>query len=158
MQHTLEIFLTRIIDTDTHYKQVKIDITDKTENPDDLVLLAVQKYNIEIIEKSRLISHSTSWRYVEGGETIITYIVYSDDFDFPQIDSAILRVEDIRILDSGDVARPAPKVIPLESVVSHGIRHLAFLVTNSPSVYQSVLSQNTRLRFKEIDSSLAGKI
>lgn len=158
MQHTLEIFLTKIVDTDILYKQVKIDITDKTENPDDLVLLAVQKYNNEIIERSRLISHSTSWRYVEGGETIITYIVYSDDFDFDSSTAQALAIEDIKILDSGDVARPAPKIIPLASVVSHGIRHLAFLVSNNPSVYQVVLTPNTILRFKEIDSALAGKI
>lgn len=158
MQHTLEIFLTKIIDTEILYKQVKIDITDKTENPDDLVLLAVQKYNQAIIEKTRLISHSTSWRYVEGGETIITYIVYSDDFDFDSTTAQVLPIDEIKILESGDAARPAPKVIPLSSVVSHGVRHLAFLVSNNPSVYQVVLSLNTVLRFKEIDSALAGKI
>jgi hypothetical protein len=158
MQHSLEIFLTKIVDTDILYKQVKIDITTKTENPDDLVLLAVQKYNEEIIEKNRIISHSTSWRYVEGGETIITYVVYSDDFDFTANESSTLSIEDIKIIDSGDVARPAPKVIPLENVISHGIRHLAYLVTNNPSIYQSVLTQNTLLRFKEIDTALAGKI
>lgn len=158
MQHTLEIFLTKIVDTDILYKQVKIDITDKTENPDDLVLLAVQKYNQVIIEKSRLISHSTSWRYVEGGETIITYIVYSDDFDFDASTALSLPIEEIQIIESGDTARPAPKEIPVTSVVSHGVRHLAFLVSNSPSIYQVALSPNTVLRFKEIDTTLAGKI
>lgn len=158
MKHTLEIFLTKIVDTDILYQQVKVDITDKADNPDDLVLLAVQKYNREIIEKSRLISHSTSWRYVEGGETVITYIVYSDAFDFENSNTQSLAIEDIVIIDSGDTSRPAPKVIPIKSVISHGIRHLAYLVTNNPSVYQVVLTQNTVLRFKEIDIALAGKI
>ena len=158
MQHTLEIFLTKIVDTNILYKQVKIDITAKTENPDDLVLLAVQKYNQEIIEKNLIISHSTSWRYVEGGETIITYIAYSDDFELDAASSETFPIEEISILESGDVARPSPKEIPLQSVVSHGVRHLAYLATNNPSVYVSVLSQNTMLRFKEIDTALAGKI
>ena len=158
MQHTLEIFLTKIVETNILYKQVKIDITAKTENPDELVLLAVQKYNQEIIEKNRIISHSTSWRYVEGGETIITYIVYSDDFELDTASSETFSIEEISILESGDVARPSPKEIPLQNVVSHGVRHLAYLVTNNPSVYGSVLSQNTMLRFKEIDTALAGKI
>ncbi len=158
MQHYLEIFLTKIDDANILYKQVKIDITNKTQNPDDLVLLSVQKFNEGIIERNRLISHSTSWRYVEGGQTIITYLVYSDDFDFSVSDASVLKIEDIKIIESGDVSRPAPKEISLESVVSHGIRHLAFLVTNNPSVYQSVISANTLLRFKEIDTALAGKI
>jgi hypothetical protein len=158
MQYFLEVFLTKIVDEEIVYKQVKIDITNKTENPDDLVLLTVQKHNQDIIEKNRIISHSTSWRYVEGGETIITYVVYSDDFDFSALDASILKISDIKIIESGDVARPAPKIIPLESVVSHGIRHLAYLVTNNPSVYQTTISSNTLLRFKEIDTALAGKI
>lgn len=158
MKHTLEIFLTKIVSDSIHYKQVKIDITNKTENPDELVLLAIQKYNNEIIEKNKLISHSTSWRYVDGGETIITYVVYSDEFDFSQGGFSELNIEDIRIIESGDVARPAPKIIPLKNVVSHGIRHLAYLITNNPSIYESVISQNTMLRFKEIDTALAGKI
>lgn len=158
MQHTLEIFLTKIVETNIQYHQVKIDITTKTENPDDLVLLAVQKYSKEIIEKNRIISHSTSWRYVQGGETIITYIVYSDDFEFSPSEISNLAISNITIIESGDAALPAPKEISIESVVSHGIRHLAFLSTNNPSVYGSVISPNTMLRFKEIDSALAGKI
>lgn len=158
MQYYLEIFLTKIVDTDILYKQVKIDISDKTQNPDELVLLSVQKFSEGIIEKNKLISHSTSWRYVEGGETIITYIVYSDDFDLVKSDASVLKMQDIKIIESGDVTRPAPKEIPIEGVVSHGIRHLAYLVTNNPSLYQSVISQNTLLRFKEIDVALAGKI
>lgn len=158
MIHSLEIFLTKIVDREILYKQVKIDITDKNENPDELVLLAVQKYNNSIIEKNKLISHSTSWRYVETGETIITYIAYSDEFEFETDDTNSLQIDDIKIVDSGDVSRPSPKEIPTESVVSHGIRHLAFLVTNNPSTYEQVLTPNTMLRFKEIDTTLAGKI
>lgn len=158
MRYFLEVLLTKIVDTDILYKQVKTDITDKTENPDDLVLLVVQKHNNAIIEKNRLISHSTSWRYVAGGETIITYVVYSDDFDFIEQEAVSLPIEQMYIAESGDAARPGPKEIPLESVISHGVRHLAYLVTNNPSVYAVVLNPNTLLRFKEIDTALAGKI
>ncbi len=77
MQYYLESILTKIVDEKIVYKQVLLDITNKTENPDDLVLLVVQKYSADIIERNRVISHSTSWRYQEGGSTIITYIVYS---------------------------------------------------------------------------------
>lgn len=158
MRYYLEVLLTKIVGTDILYKQVKTDITDKTENPDDLVLLVVQKHNQAIIEKNRLISHSTSWRYVAGGETIITYVVYSDDFDFTEQEAVSLPIEQMYIAESGDTTHPGPKEIPLESVVSHGVRHLAYLVTNNPSVYAVVLDANTLLRFKEIDAALAGKI
>lgn len=158
MRYFLEVLLTKIVDTNIVYKQVKVDITEKTENPDDLVLLVVQKHNQAIIERNRLISHSTSWRYVSGGETIITYVVYSDDFDFTVHEAASLPIEQMYIAESGDAARPGPKEIPLESVISHGVRHLAYLVTNNPSVYAVVLNPNTLLRFKEIDTALAGKI
>lgn len=158
MKYFLEILLTKIIDENIHYKQVKVDITGKTDNPDDLVLFTIQKYNQEIIQKNRLISHSTSWRYEPSGSTIITYIVYSDDFDFEGDDVRILPINQINILESGDPSKPRPTDITLESVVSHGVRHISYLVTNTPSVYQSVLNQNTVIRFKEIDIALAGKI
>ena len=158
MTYFLEVILTKIVDEEILYKKVELDITNKSDNPDDLVLLLVQKHTTGIIEKSRLISHSTSWRYVPAGSTIITYIVYSDDFDLSATDSTRLAISDIKIIESGDPTRPAPKEIPIESVVSHGIRHLSFLVTNNPSVYNSTINPNTLLRFKEIDTALAGKI
>lgn len=158
MTYLLEVFLTKIIDETIHFKQVQLDITNKTENPDDLVLLMVQKYNTDIIERNRVISHSTSWRYIDGGTTIITYVVYSDDFDFSSGQDSILPISDIQILESGDPSRPAPKEIPISNVVAHGIRHLSYLVTNNPSVYNSTLNTNTLLRLKEIDTALAGKI
>ncbi len=158
ISYVLEVILTKIVDEKILYKKVELDISNKSDNPDDLVLLLVQKHNTDIIEKNRLISHSTSWRYVAPGSTIITYIVYSDDFDFGQSEISTLNISDINILQSGDPSRPAPKEISLSSVVSHGIRHLSFLITNNPSVYNNTIGANTLLRFKEIDTALAGKI
>ncbi|MCE7898339.1 MAG: hypothetical protein DPW11_00400 [bacterium] len=156
MAYFLEVILTKIVDEEILYKKVELDITNKSENPDELVLLLVQKHSADVIEKNRLISHSTSWRYVSTGSTIIAYIVYSDDFEFS--DPASLPISEIKIIESGDPTHPAPKEISLESVVSHGIRHLSFLVTNNPSVYNSTVNPNTLFRFKEIDAALAGKI
>lgn len=153
----LEVFLTKIVEENIFYKRIELDITQKSDNPDDLVILLVQKYNSTLIEKNKIISHSTSWRHQEGS-TVITYIVYSDEFDFQGSDVGLLPLSEINIIHSGDPARPAPKDVPIESVISHGIRHLAFLVTNNPSIYNSTLSSNTLLRFKEIDTALAGKI
>lgn len=153
----LEVFLTKIVDENIFYKRVELDITQKNDNPDDLVILLVQKYNSALIEKNKIISHSTSWRHQEGS-TIITYIVYSDEFDFEGSDVDSLPLGEINIIQSGDPARPAPKSVPVVSVISHGIRHLAFLTTNNPSVYNATLTPNTILRFKEIDTALAGKI
>lgn len=158
MSYFLEVILTKIVGDEILYKRVELDITNKSDNPDELVLLLVQKHSTGIVEKSRLISHSTSWRYVPAGSTIITYVVYSDDFELSASDASILAISDIKIIESGDPAHPAPKEIPIESVVSHGIRHLSFLVTNNPSVYNSTINPNTLLRFKEIDTALAGKI
>jgi hypothetical protein len=138
MQYQLEIFLTKFNDQQITYKQVILDITGKTENPDDLVLLSIQKFNSEIIQKNRLISHSTSWRYDKGSESvIITYIVYSDDFDFT--DSKSLNITDINIVNivsSDNLSKPAPENITPENVVSHGIRHLSYLVANRQYVYE----------------------
>lgn len=154
----LEVFLTKIVDENVFYKRVELDITQKSDNPDDLVILLVQKYNSALIEKNKIISHSTSWRHQEGS-TIITYLVYSDEFDFEVNDRVgTLPLGEINIIQSGDPAHPAPKNVSIESVISHGIRHLAFLTTNNPSVYDATISPNTILRFKEIDAALAGKI
>lgn len=157
MQYQLEIFLTKFNDQQITYKQVILDITGKTENPDDLVLLSIQKFNSEIIQKNRLISHSTSWRYDKASESvIITYIVYSDDFDFTE--SKSLNIVDINIVSSDNLSKPAPENITPENVVSHGIRHLSYLVANRQDVYKAVLSDDTFNMFAKIDKEFAGKI
>jgi len=158
MQHILEIFLTKFDHEQVVYHRVEIDITQQTENPDELVLLAVQKYSSQIIGRQRLISHSTSWRYVEGGKTIITYIVYSDDFEFTPSTCSLIDFSSLKILDSGDAAKPAPNNITVENVISHGIRHLAYLVVHNPSLYAQVINTDSLTNFHTIDKALAGKI
>lgn len=158
MQHLLEIFLTQFVDHRVVYHRLELDITHLSDNPDELVLLAVQKYSPKIISKQRIISHSTSWRYVPGGQTVITYLVYSDDFDFSGQNTSTLDISALSILESGDAAKPAPANIQIENVISHGIRHLAFLVVHNPSLYSQVVNQPSLALFQDIDQSLAGKI
>lgn len=158
MQHILEIFLTKFDHDQVAYRREEIDITQQTENPDELVLLAVQKYSSQIISRQRLISHSTSWRYVEGGKTIITYIVYSDDFEFSSSTYLKLDFSSLKIIDSGDTAKPAPNNITVENVISHGIRHLAYLVVHNSSLYAQVVNPESLTSFQTIDQALAGKI
>ncbi len=157
MQYRLEIFLTKFDGQLVKYKSASMDITGKTENPDNLVLLSIQKFNKEIIENNRLISHSTSWRYDKATESVvITYIVYSDDFDFT--DSESLPVSELKIAQTENIAKPAPDKIEPENVVSHGIRHLSYLVTNRADLYHAVLSPTTIETFGKIDKEFAGKI
>ncbi len=158
MQHLLEILLTKFVDQKILFHRTELDISQQSDNPDELVLLAVQKFSPQIINRQRLISHSTSWRYVEGGKTIITYVVYSDDFVFDEKEISNLDFSAIKIIESGDASKPSPNNIQIENVVSHGIRHLAFLVVNNPGLYSSVINPASYSSFQEIDQSLAGKI
>ena len=81
-----------------------------------------------------LLAHSTSWRRARGS-VILTFVVVIADTQAPELEGvAITRAELAR---SGATA--APSSIQAIQVVEHGLRHLAWLAQDDPTV-RSVLS------------------
>ncbi|MDH2429464.1 hypothetical protein [Sphaerisporangium sp. TRM90804] len=74
--------------------------------------------------------HSTSWRYEPDGGIVLTYAVCPD----PEPGLAATVMSELRLARGGAPATPAPDVLEVENVVTHAIRHLAFLKKTDPVV------------------------
>lgn len=122
------------------------------ENPDSIVNAHVKQQFKDLI--GRYISHSTSWRYDDTEKTILlTYIVFSDYFNFT-FDSS-LHLEDID-LSHGTWTNPRPQKVQFEQVLSHGLRHVAYLLKSNQA--PDWMQYATLEKFMSIKSEYAGKI
>jgi hypothetical protein len=161
MKCYLEIFVTSF-EGDEHirYSRMVIDISDDASNPDDIVqeLVNPPLDNMPKLSGSRYISHSTSWRYEYDGSIYLTYLVFSEGADFSRSTSEILPVHDMIVPRGGAPERPRPADIHEKYIISHGMRHLAYLVDDTDGIYQSMLSSKSLLLFGKVGLSLAGKI
>ena len=112
-----------------------------------------------IVDNERYILHSTSWRYEKSRKIVLTYIVYADSFSFAHMDPSLLRTDDIAVASTVTPKIPQPPVITQKAVLSHALRHLAFLIaTDKNRIYTQVISEETKTRFMALDQELAGRI
>jgi len=75
--------------------------------------------------------HSTSWRHARGG-IVLTFVAVVDAIDrFDQI--PVQRA----VLARGGPAS-APELVPIEAVIEHGLRHLAWLASDDPAVAEAL--------------------
>lgn len=162
MRTVLELFLLTSTPEGFHVVSRNLDITQETRDPD----LVADEYLKFLFQDSRLITdadryilHSTSWRYDAPKTITLTYVAYADSFSFKHLDPRLLRVDDIAIAQTKNPKKPRPAVITSSSVVSHALRHLAFLVaTDKENVYKNVISAETKQLFLQLDRTLAGRI
>lgn len=159
MKSYIEIFTASFEDKLLRYTKMVIDISAETRNPDEVVqaLIMLPSENMPRISK-RYISHSTSWRYEYDGSIYLTYLVFSEGADFSRSTSEILPVHDMIVPRGGAPERPRPADIHEKYIISHGMRHLAYLVDDTDGIYQSMLSSKSLLLFGKVGLSLAGKI
>ncbi len=76
--------------------------------------------------------HSTSWRYEDQGRIVLTYLAYLAP-NSPLMSGAVrLRLEDIPGQAPTDALHPRPPHIAELDVLSHGLRHVAFLMAREP--------------------------
>ncbi len=82
-----------------------------------------------------LLTHSTSWRRARGS-VILTFVVVIRDDQAPNVEG--VPIERAELARSGATAAPAS--IAAIQVIEHGLRHLAWLAKDDPTV-QTELSQ-----------------
>lgn len=153
-----EVFFTKIENSEVIYFRDHLDLSYKSKDPDLYVIKVVENYAHKLkAEPGELIIHSTSWRCDSVNLIVLTYIVYSDYLDFSTKKAKKIEVEDLRIATSEDVNKPKPVEISELHIVSHGLRHVSYLVKNDP-LFKKRLKAETIGVFKEIDAVLAGKI
>jgi hypothetical protein len=160
MELYVEIFFARVVESAILYLKQVIEIKDGDDNPDKLVRQAyVQKFPEQSDNPGTLLIHSTSWRYEEPGNLIITYIVFSEELNLADSDVGRLPLNAVNLARSENPEIPKPAIIKEINVVSHGFRHLSFLAKNDP-VVRNRLSSNplTLAMVEKLPMGLAGAI
>jgi hypothetical protein len=67
--------------------------------------------------------HSTSWRYSEAGEVVLTYAALPD----PAPWAVTTAVHGMAVVGTDDPRSPAPSDLDMTNVAAHAVRHLAWL-------------------------------
>lgn len=99
--------------------------------PHETVLEVLRWYPLEPV-----VVHSTSWRH-EDGRVILTYVaVVEDPPKLPEDSLVKLRVARAELARGG--ATTAPKLIGVDAVLEHALRHLSWLVRDDPAVTQAL--------------------
>lgn len=163
MKTVLELFLvTRVPKNDFHVVRKSLDLTQEARDPDQVAdeYIKFLFSNVSLIaDREKYILHSTSWRYEAPRTIVLTYLVYADSFSLTGLNPYLLKLDDLRIAATENPQIPRPKNLTQHSVISHGIRHLAFLIaTDEKNVYRKIISNETCAAFMNIDQSLAGRI
>lgn len=157
MKTILEVFYLRIMGSNVRYQRKEANLSRKGGDPDRTIRSLRRAPEGEIDEKEFII-HSTSWRYERPDKVILTYVAYSDELKFQKGKAHNLSLKKLRALTKK--SRKPPSRAELEKkVVSHAIRHIAFLIqTDTENDLKSALTPKTIATFRKIWGSLAGKV
>jgi hypothetical protein len=160
MKTVLEVFYLRIIDDKLCYLRKQASLDNKREDPDVLIQSLMQHtlHTSAGSVKKEFVIHSTSWRYTPPGKVVLTYIAYSDEYDFGRVKMQKLPLSELRRKDIAK-ARPRSRNGLEKLVVAHAMRHLAFLVkTDARGEFDGALTRKTKKIFESLWVSLAGRV
>ena len=160
MEIHLEIFFARITGGEIIYIKKVVDISTEESNPDNIVQRALNYNPIPgISDISELLIHSTSWRYENSGRLVLTYLVYSEKLNVTQANIEIIPLENLKVALSGNSKTPRPVIIEEKDIISHGFRHLGFLVKNDPVIRQAFSANLTSLKaLEDLPGAVAGLV
>lgn len=152
------MFFVKLEDENAVYFRDFLDLSYKSQDPDLYVKQKVEEH-AEALRAGHddSIIHSTSWRCDHSNLVVLTYIVYSDNFIFPKGKAKKIAIESLKIATSEDINKPKPIAIAEKNIVSHGLRHVSFLMRNDEVFKRRVLAK-TKEAFRKIDRILAGKV
>ena len=161
MKTAVELFFVTPIPEGFHYIRKELDITQEFRDPDSVVKGFLEYFFSDsrlITDKERYILHSTSWRFEATKKIVLTYIVYSEYFTFSHSNPAFLQFSEISISQSEDPHTPRPKVITQNAVLSHALRHLAFLLANDTrNMYANIITSKTKDVFTKMHNEVSGE-
>ncbi|HTY64410.1 MAG TPA: hypothetical protein VMG30_19325 [Acidobacteriota bacterium] len=150
---TLELFMVNPTEGETlAYGRRLADLTQDSTDPDTVAR------GLIVSGCTPAILHSTSWRWEKNGTLILTYIAFSEDSKCLAAETSRLSWGELFPPRSTDPLRPRPAEIREEDVLSHGIRHLTFLVRYSQDRrIAEALSPQSRQFFLRMCGQLAGR-
>ena len=161
MRTILEIFYVRIMGKSVCYQRRQVNLSRKGSEPDRLIQSLIQeKRRAESgkAEPQEFVVHSTSWRYARPDKVLLTYVAYSDELEFKKGNFHRLPLKNLRKI-ANKSRKPRSDTELEKQVVSHGMRHIAFLIqTGDQDDFKSALKPETIEVFEKLWASLAGKV
>jgi hypothetical protein len=161
MQTILEIFYVQIVGDKVRYQRKQASLSKKGGDPDHMIQSLIQENHRASsgkVEKKEFIVHSTSWRYARPNKVMLTYVAYSDELEFAKGKVHSLPLKKLRMITKKS-RRPRSRAELEKQVVSHAMRHIAFLIqTDDQNDFKSALTPETREVFESLWVSLAGKV
>jgi hypothetical protein len=163
MRIILELFFVSQVAEGFHWVRREIDMSQEQQDPDVVATDYLTYFFADsrtITEKERYILHSTSWRYEKPRTICLTYIVFAETFSFAHLHPGLLKFSEIIVATTSNpkIPRPTLRLLP-EQILSHGVRHLAFLISADRSgTFDTVIRPETKQKFVELHGTLAGRI
>jgi hypothetical protein len=140
-----------------HYR-LQNDITDSQKDPDILIKDMLVLNGIRE-GKELPCAHSTSWRY-EVGRIILTYLVWTSGEALGNLPCRLLDVNAIKCPVGAGPLAPRPEYISEDHVLTHGLRHLSYLVfeKEDPFLVQAIERTQAMGLMEGLEPALAGRI
>lgn len=161
MKTSLEIFYLRVLGKSVRYQRKEANLSRRGGDPDRMIRTLIhekRRASSGKVEEKEFIVHSTSWRYAKLGKVILTYVAYSDELKFEKGKAKSLSLKKLRTI-SKKSRKPTSQTELEKQVVSHAMRHIAFLIqTGDQDDFKSALTKKTVEVFEELWVSLAGEI
>ena len=161
MKTMLEIFYLRIIDKKVHYQRKQANLSKKGGDPNSIIQSLIQvkrSTSSGKVEEKEFVIHSTSWRYAKPNKILLTYVAYSDELEFEKGKSHSLLLKNLSKIAKMS-QKPRSRAALEKKVVSHAIRHIAFLIkTDGQNDFKSALTPETKKVFKSLWVNLAGRV
>jgi hypothetical protein len=161
MKTSLEIFYLRVVGKSVRYQRKEANLSRRGGDPDRMIRTLIhekRRASSGSVQEKEFIVHSTSWRYTKPGKVILTYVAYSDELNFEKGKAKSLPLKKLRTV-SKKSRKPASRAELEKKVVSHAMRHIAFLIqTGDQDDFKSALTKETIEIFEELWVSLAGEI
>jgi hypothetical protein len=139
------------------YANFNYDITDRKCDPDIILSEELTRIGIRPNETCHY-AHSTSWRY-ETGKTVLTYLVWSTLDQLALFHTHILAPDISGLPCAADRLKPRPAEINEASVLSHGLRHLRFLIDRKDAViFDTNFKDDIAATVGQLEPAVAGRI
>lgn len=159
MKTILEVFYMRIVGKNVRYQRKAADLSRRGGDPDAMIWSLIHEKRSTALadaEEHDFIVHSTSWRY-ERGKIMLTYAAYSDELEFKGGMFKSVPLKRLRTVRKKS-HKPRSQTELHNKVVSHAIRHIAFLIQLGEDDFKSVLTPRTAKVFETIWGNLAGEV
>jgi hypothetical protein len=159
MKTLLEIYYLQITGKQVRYQRKQVNLSRKGSDPDKLIWSHIRESQRDKpAEEHEFIAHSTSWRYERPGKILLTYIAYSDELNFEKGKAKSLSLKSLRTVTRKS-KKPRSQAELEKKVVSHAMRHIAFLVKTDDQIdFKSAMTPETIETFEKLWVSLAGRV